>query len=208
MFTQVLDVSVPIYPGMVVYPGDADVTIQMILAMDKGDAANLEAISMGLHTGTHCDAPRHFVRAAATIDEVPLDRFVGWAHVIDATRVRSIEPDLLDTMPSVEGEILLFKTSNSDLWKEETFSQEFAYVSPGAANWLVQHRVKTVGVDYLSVERFGAPPEAHRILLGAGVCLVEGLNLAAAEPGRWFLVAAPLKIRAVGGAPARAILLR
>ena len=198
---QIFDVSVPIRPGMITYPGDPQVQMERVVSIEHGDVANLTRLDFGVHTGTHVDAPVHFIDGATGADALPLEVFLGPCEVVDATAaVDEVGPELV---PS-HVERVLFKTPNSELWERDTFDEGFTRIGPAAAERLVDNGVRLVGVDYLSV---GAP-ETHETLLGAGIAAIEGLDLRGIEPGRYSLACLPLRIVDSDGAPARAVLIR
>jgi len=207
---KIHDISIPITPTMPTYPGDPPVSIEPILQIAKGDAANVSRWSFGNHTGTHVDPPVHFFPSGATIDELDLNVLYGAARVIDLTRVETLitARDLERARMPRRATRLLIKTRNSRLWDRPGFQKNFIALAPDAARWLVARKVKLVGIDYLSVEPYDAPaPETHRILLGAGVIVVEGLNLRAIKPGEYTLACLPLYVQNGDGSPARAILI-
>ena len=179
-----------------------------MLDIERGDVANVSTISLGSHTGTHMDAPIHFVRGGEGIDRMPLDATMGLARVIEIQDPNSINPDELDARGIGRGERVLFKTRNSSLaWWTRDFIEDFVYVSREAARYLAERGVRTVGVDYLSVGGFYADGvETHQALLGAGIWVIEGLDLSGVEPGEHELICLPLKVEGGDGAPARALL--
>jgi arylformamidase len=192
---RIVDVSVPVRPGMIVYPGDPEVRLERVRAIADGDVANLSRLDLGVHSGTHVDAPLHFVEGGGTVETLPLDVLVGPCFVVD-----SLDPEAVPA----GAERVLFKTPNSRLWELDEFSEDFVALDAEAARALVERGVRLVGIDYLSI----GDEEAHRVLLGAGVVAVEGLDLRAVEPGEYHLVCAPLKLEGAEGAPARVLLLR
>lgn len=202
-----IDISTPIHPGMVVWPGDSAVRVEQTMHMDRGDPFNLTLLSMTAHTGTHVDAPRHFLADGVAIDQMPLDTLVGPAQVIEvndpvAVRAEHV-PDNLEP-----GARLLFKTRNStEYLARPGFVEEFVFVSEEAALKLASASVRMVGMDYLSVGGFrNDMRETHVALLGAGIYVVEGLVLAHVQPGAYELVCLPLLIPGADGSPARALL--
>jgi arylformamidase len=203
-----IDISVPLYTGMVHWPDNPPVRIERVLNMDAGDAANVSALSLGAHTGTHVDAPIHFLPQGAGIDALPLSATLGPARVIEITDEESIKRQELERHAIQRGERVLFKTRNSArCWQSDAFVEDFVYIAAEAARYLADVGVRTVGVDYLSVGGFARDGEAtHRALLSAEICIIEGLNLSQVEPGNYELVCLPLKIRGADGAPARAVL--
>jgi arylformamidase len=201
---ELLDITVPIREGMVTYPGDPTVHMERVSSIEKGDVANLTRLDFGVHSGTHIDAPVHFIDGGKTVESLPLDVLLGPVEVVEAARDGG-DVDAED-VARVPGGVqrVLFKTRNSELWAKDEFDDSFAKLSEGAAKELVERGVLLVGVDYLSV---GDPP-AHHALLGAGIVAIEGLDLRGVEPGRYRLVCLPLKLVGSDGGPARAVLMR
>lgn len=210
---HIYDISVPITPGETpTYPGDPGLEVGAWNAIARGDRANVSVLNFGAHTGTHIDAPSHFIEGAPGISSLPLDVLVGEARVVeippdaDAVDESHVRPESLRGATRV-----LFKTRNSALWEDPRgqFREDFAYIEPAAARALVAAGVRLVGFDYLSVEKFGSEDfETHLTLLSARVVIVEGLDLRAVEPGLYELCCLPLKLAAGSGdgAPARAVL--
>jgi arylformamidase len=207
-----IDVTVPLKEGMAIWPGDVTIKIERRRSMERGDAANNSAISLGVHTGTHMDAPKHFIKDGRSIDKLPLETSVGPARVIEIKDKISIKPEELKQHNIKKGERILFKTVNSPrCWQTDAFVNDFVFVTRDAAQFLVDAGVILVGVDYLSV---GSPldpekamrPDTHQILLGAGLYLIEGLNLTAVKAGDYNLICLPLKLMDAEGSPVRAIL--
>jgi len=178
--------------------------------MRKGDALTLSMFSMGAHSGTHIDAPMHFIRDGASIDRVPLSSLIGLARVIDIPdSVQAIDAAELARHEWKGAQRVLFRTRSSvrGWMTSPIFHRDFAYIAPDAAQLLADSGVLLVGVDYISAEQFGAPaPATHRILLGKGIPMVEGLLLAEIRPGEYDLIVLPLKVSGYEGAPARAVL--
>jgi arylformamidase len=204
----IYDISVPIRQKMPTWPGDPAVKVSLAMSMVRGDGANVSALSMGAHTGTHLDAPFHMVQGGKTVDQLDLQTLVGPCRVFQVRTEDEIDVTHLRGLPLKGTTRALFKTTNSNLWSaRDEFTEDFISLTPMAAKFLVSMGVKLVGVDYLSVEGYnaqGAP--AHLALLGAGVIILEGLNLADVPPGDYELIALPLKIEGAEGAPARALL--
>lgn len=203
-----IDISVPLYTGMVHWPDNPPVEIVRTASMDAGDPCNVSRLSMGAHTGTHMDAPLHFLRGGKSIDMMPIEATVGPARVLPISDPQAIKVDELEAYAIQPGERLLFKTSNSTrAWQSATFYEDFVYISREAAQYLAEKRVQTVGVDYLSVGGYRIDgPETHQALLSAGIWIIEGLNLAMVESGSYELICLPLKMIGADGAPARAVL--
>ena len=202
-----IDLSVPVRNGMVHWPGDPEYHINRTMDYSKGDGLVLSHIDLGVHTGTHMDAPLHFVPGGPTIDTIPLDATVGDARLIEIHDTESVKPAELENAGIQESERILLKTVNSaGPWNSDEFKRDFVYISREAAAFLADRKIRAVGVDYLSVGGFYKDgPETHRALLGAGVWVIEGLNLAALHPGPLELICLPLKLVNAEGAPARAI---
>jgi arylformamidase len=205
-----IDVSVTLRTGMVNWPGDPPVRFSHASSIERGDPATVSLLELGAHTGTHMDAPAHFVRGGIGIDAMPLDVAVGEARVIQIDDRDSIKLEELKAHGVQRGERILFKTYNSEhCWDADGFVEDFVYLSAPAASHLVERGVRLVGIDYLSVGGFAADGvETHQTLLNAGVWIVEGLDLKHVQPGRVELICLPLKIAAGDGAPARALVRR
>jgi arylformamidase len=205
-----IDISVPVRNGMVHWPGDPPFHIERAHDQEKGDAATVSQMTLGVHTGTHMDAPLHFIRNGRTIDEMPLDATVGRARVVQIDDPKSIKREELLAQAISAGERILFKTANSaKAWSSDKFEEDFVFIAQDAARYLAERGVLCVGVDYLSVGGFHEDgPETHHALLEAGVWIIEGLDLKAIEPGEYDMACLPLKLIGAEGAPARAILRR
>jgi arylformamidase len=198
------DISVPIRPDMPVYDGNPGVEVERVDAIDDGAPANVSRLSLGAHTGTHVDAPLHFIDGAPGAEGIPLDALVGPAVVVDATGVDALGEAELEGLGIPEGaERVLLKTRNSELWNRNDFTRDFLRLDGSGARFVVSRRIRTMGIDYLSI----GDREAHRELLGAGVVPVEGLDLRGVEPGEYTFVCLPLDVVGSDGAPARAILI-
>ena len=193
-----------------VYEGDAPMKFDFLKDMRKGDGFTLSVYSMGAHSGTHIDAPMHFVLNGAPIDRVPLEPLIGPARVIDIPDgVQAIDAAELGRHDWKGASRVLFRTRSSlrGWMSSSTFHRDFAYVAPDAAQLLADAGVRLVGVDYISAEQFGAPaPMTHRILLGKGIPIVEGLALERVSAGDYDLIVLPIKVAGHEGAPARAVL--
>jgi len=193
-----------------VYAGDAPMSFTFLKDMRRGDPFTLSVFSLGAHSGTHVDAPMHFVADGAPVDQISLEALVGPARVIEISdSVQAIDAAELARHRWKGAERVLFRTrSTARGWMSDpVFHRDFAYVAPDAAQLLADEGVKLVGVDYISAEQFGAPaPLTHRTLLGRGTPIVEGLDLRKVPPGDYDLIVLPMKVRGHEGAPARAIL--
>jgi arylformamidase len=193
---------------MVHWPGDPAFQIERAHDQEKGDVATVSKMSLGVHTGTHMDAPLHFIRGAIAIDQMPLDATVGRARVIEIADRKSITREELAGHAISAGERILFKTVNSEhAWDSDQFKEDFVFIAQDGARYLAEQRVLSVGVDYLSVGGFREDGlETHQALLAAGIWIIEGLNLKGVTPGDYELACLPLKLIGAEGAPARAIL--
>ncbi len=202
------DVSVPIRAGMVTYAGEPGPELEFTSRISAGAEVNLSALSLGSHTGTHVDAPHHFLDGRATVDQIPLDALCGPAYVLEYTGQEHIAAASLEAA-GIPGDTprLLLKTPNGGFWDDSEFHTDFIALTEDAARWLVERRFCLVGIDYLSIERFRAPGHpVHKLLLGAGIVVVEGLDLRRVRQGRYHMVCAPLNVAGAEGAPARVFL--
>lgn len=205
---KLYDITVPISNELPVYPGDPAIQITRVMSLEKGDIARVSHVSFSTHIGTHIDPPYHFMQDGKPADELPLDIFIGPARVVDVGDVDSIDAALLAGLDLDGVERLLFKTRNSRFWREtKEFQKEFVYLETGGAELLVRRGLRLVGIDYLSIEKFNFDkPTTHWTLLGAGVVVVEGLDLNDVPPGDYELICLPLKIKNGDGGPARVVL--
>jgi arylformamidase len=204
------DISIMIMPNMPTWPGDPRVELERFAMQENGDQANVSRLSMSVHTGTHVDAPYHFLAKGRTVDELLLKTLTGRAFVLHLPDVNLVTAAVLASaeLPPRTRRVL-FKTRNSDYWANglKTFQEDFVGISPDGAQYLVDRGVQLVGVDYLSVAPYADPVPTHQILLNAGVVIVEGLDLSAVSEGRYNLFCLPLRLAGADGAPARAILI-
>jgi arylformamidase len=208
MVDRWIDISVSLHTGMAHWPGNPPISIERVMDVRKGDSHTLSRICMGSHTGTHVDAPGHFLPDGKSIDQMPLTSVIGEARVIAIQDPESIKPEELDPYRIRKGERILFKTLNSSrAWQSSDFVEDFVFISQKAAEYLAERRVSAVGIDYLSTGGFkGGGKAIHETLLGAGIWLIEGLDLSQVNPGKYYLICLPLKIDEGDGAPARAVL--
>src|SRR5215468_2162112 len=201
--SQWLDVSVPIYTGMVHFPNDPSIEIDTITHVEKGDLCTVSRLTMGSHTGTHIDAPIHFLPGGTGAEEIPLENLIGPARVLEIKDPHAVKAEELRVHNLSARERLLFKTSNSErCWKTSQFVPDSVSIAEDAASYLARLNTLAVGIDYLSA----GSPETHRALLNAGVVIIEGLNLKGISQGRYELLCLPLKIVKGDGAPARVLL--
>jgi len=207
---RIYDLTVGISPGLPVWPGDPPVILERVKNIAEGANANVSRLECGVHTGTHVDAPLHFIDGAPGIDSLSLKVLTGRAYVIDLRNAQVLDAATLEAseIPPRTRRIL-FKTRNSAMWarQEKEFQTDFVAVEASGAEWLVRKGVQLVGVDYLSVAPYGNSRPTHRILLEAGVAVVEGLDLSQVSQGRYALYCLPLKLVGSDGAPARVILV-
>lgn len=207
--TRILDISVPVRHGGLVWPNNPEIRIEPHTELGRGDSSNQSRISFGSHTGTHVDAPRHFLEAGSTVDRLPLSALIGPAKVIGfGTDVMFVGADELRAHDLDGVERLLLRTRNSTFVTDAEFRPDFTYLTPDGAEYLASIGVKLVGVDYYSVEQFRAGHHrTHRTLLERGIVIVEGLDLSDAEPGTYAFCCLPLRLEGLDGSPARAVLM-
>jgi len=207
----IYDISLTLSADLPVWPGEPAVTLEQVKSINQGANANVSRLEMGVHTGTHVDAPHHFLNDGRSVEQLPLEVLTGPCYVLQLPDdVDEISAEVLTRTPIPAGvERLLFGTSNSRWWArgEQQFQTDFVAVSEDGAAWLVARGIKLVGVDYLSVAPYKQSRPTHQVLLTAGVVIVEGLNLAQVPRGFYTLYCLPLKLAGSDGAPARAILV-
>ncbi len=206
-----IDVTASLQAGRTpVYEGDAPMVFSFLKDMRKGDGLTLSKFDMGAHSGTHLDAPMHFIKDGASIDQVALTSLIGPARVIQIDdSVQVIDAAELNRHQWKGVERILFRTRSSLRgWMDSVqFHRDFAYLTGDAAQLLADDGVTLVGVDYISAEQFAAPePLAHRALLGKGIPIIEGLDLRNAPAADYDLIILPIKVAGHEGAPARAIM--
>jgi arylformamidase len=209
---RLIDISLPLSGSLPVWPGDPKVQVTRLMSIEAGDNANVSHLNCSVHSGTHIDAPVHFVPGALTADRIPLDVFVGPVEVHHLPDVAEVTPNDLVACHLPSGtERLLLRTRNSENWARGTteFDQHYVALTPDAAQWVVRRGLRLIGIDYLSVQRFSdSEPHTHQTLLSAGVVVVEGLDLSRVQPGSYQLICLPLKIQDSDGAPVRAALVQ
>ena len=208
---SIIDITVPMQSEMPVWPGTECIRLTPTKLLEKGDSYNASRLDCDLHTGTHVDAPSHFLADGTTVETLPLDVLVGPAFVAHLLEVEYITPeDLADLNLPTDVKRLLLRTRNSELWATETteFKKDFVALTPDAAQWIVDKEISLIGVDYLSVQRYSDDSITHEILLGAGTVALEGLNLSDVQSGFYELICLPLRLVGAEASPARAILRR
>lgn len=207
---KIYDVTFPISAATPIYEGDPQAEISLAHSIEKGDPANVSQICCGVHTSTHVDAPNHFISGGRKVHELDFDKLLGDCTVVEIDEnVMAIEAEHVENLENIER--VLFKTRNSQFWNEpeKGFRKDFTYISPAAARILVEKNIKLVGIDYLSVEKFGSTDFlTHIMLLKNETVIIEGLDLREVPKGNYELICLPLKyIGGAGdGAPARTIL--
>jgi arylformamidase len=207
---KIYDVTFPLSETTPVYEGDPAVKIDVCAELAKGDAANVTQLCFGAHTATHVDAPNHFIDGTRQVHELELEKLIGDCTVLELGKnIMAIEPKHIEKLGNTER--ILFKTRNSEFWNEpeKGFRKDFTYITPEAARVLVEMNIKLVGIDYLSVEKFGAKSfDTHITLLEKEVVIIEGLDLREVPAGDYELICLPLKIEGGtgDGAPARTVL--
>ena len=207
----IIDISVPLRSGMPVWPGSSEFRLTQVESLEKGDSANVSKLECEVHSGTHLDAPRHFVPGGATIEKLSLGILLGRAYVAFFPEAEAITAEHLDGLEvPLDLKRLLLRTRNSELWKEgiSEFKTDYVALTPEAAAWVVEQGIKLVGIDYLSIERYGEGSRVHQSLLKSNVVILEGVDLSDVEPGVYDLICLPLLLVGAEGAPARALLVR
>jgi arylformamidase len=193
---------------MPIWPGSIGFRIRYTRAFGMGDDVNVSQLEMDVHCGTHVESPLHFVDGGSSLEAFALDVFVGAARVVHLPDVESIGPDELEAaVVPARVDRLLLRTRNSDLWASSPdFQTDYVALSVDGARWIAEHGVRLIGVDYLSVQGYRGDPETHRVLMRAGVAILEGIDLSGVESGEYRLTCLPLRLAGAEAAPARAIL--
>jgi arylformamidase len=206
---QPIDISVRLTPEMPIWPGSHGFRLDRTRSFAAGDNVNVTRLDMDVHCGTHVDGPLHFIDGANAVDDFPLGMLVGPAWVAYLPQARAIGSSELTEAGVPDGvDRLLLRTGNSAFWADHShkFRTDFAALTPDAAAWIVERKLRLVGIDYLSIQLFDGDPETHRILMRAGVAILEGLDLSGIEAGAYQLTCLPLRVAGAEAAPARAIL--
>jgi arylformamidase len=208
---KLFDISIPVSPALPVWPSDPGILLERYRSISRGNASNDSRVACSVHSGTHVDAPAHFVENGATVEQLPLDILIGPVTVVELPEIDVITPDLIEAqrLPA-KTKRLLFKTKTSELWDDpgHQFNPDFVALSSESAGWIASKGIQLVGIDYLSIQLFrDAEPLTHRVLLEAGIIIIEGLDLRDISPGVYHLICLPLKLVGSDGAPARAILI-
>ena len=204
-----IDISVPLGPGIATWPNSVGVESVLTLSFAAGDGVNVTRLQMDVHCGTHVEAPLHYIEDGAPVGSIPLEALIGPAYVATVAVTDQIDGEALESsdVPQ-ECTRLLLRTSNSNrgLLKSNDFTRDFAGLTQDGARWIADRGISLVGADYLSIQHFDADPEVHRILMRAGVAILEGVDLSDVRPGTYRLTCLPLRLPAAEAAPARAIL--
>lgn len=210
---RVHDVTASLRPDLPTWPGDRMFHRTVVTDVSKSDSSTVSRLSLSAHNGTHIDAPCHFLADGSGIEELALDDLIGAVQVVGLEHLDGpiTASDLQDAGLPADMRRLIAKTNNSGWSRTETlFREDFVAFDASAAQWLVDRGVRLVGIDYLSIEPYGSDRvdhPVHKILLRAGVVVVEGLDLEGVDPGPYSLTALPLLIPGGDGAPARVVLI-
>ncbi len=211
-YEDYIDISYPLDESIAIYPGNPAFGIERVQDISRGDSTNVSRIIMGTHTGTHIDAPAHFIFGGNTIDQIPLDRINGNARVVDAMGCRDIDADLLCGIDIESDDIILFRTDNSNNWECDRILDDYVTLTYEAAEYLSKKRIKMVGIDYLTVERPRNRridgKSVHRTLLTSGIMIVEAVKLGNVDVGIYDFFCFPLRIIGLDGCPVRCALRR
>jgi len=204
---KIYDISWPISPATVEYKNKKTISFESLKEFET-DQVRVSKICLGTHTGTHVDAPSHFLKDGKTIDKISLDRLIGRAHVLDLTEVvDKITANDLEKFEFAAGEIVLLKTANSEQSLHGPFKSDFIYLDATGAEFLKEKQVRAVGIDYLGIERNDPEHTTHTTLMHADIVIIEGLRLSHVQAGTYFCICLPLDIVGLEAAPARAILM-
>lgn len=203
---SIIDISMTIDPKMIVYPGDTVPEFRPICTIEKS-GCNMTEMKISSHTGTHIDAPSHFLKDKNSIEKVDLEKFIGLTQVVEV-HTHTIDANVISNLVDKSVKRILFKTINSRFLNMNKFSKSHVYLTEDGAEFLVSMNVILVGIDYITIERFGTPDfKVHKILLSANIPILEGLDLSDVNPGYYILVALPLKLKGLDGSPVRAVLI-
>jgi arylformamidase len=205
---KIIDISMPLNPEIVQWPGSTEFSVKWTNRIRYGDPVNNSSINLDTHCGTHIDAPLHHIDDGESIDKIPLEMLIGPVYVIDVRGEPLITRKIAEQLDIPGGtKRILFKTDNSRNQNRRTFDENYVAISPDAAEWMVKSRIELVGIDYLSIQRYNSSDQTHNILLKADVGILEGIDLRNVEEGWYTLVCLPLRLIGLEGAPARAILI-
>jgi len=208
---NIIDISVTLSDKTIIYPGDPKPEYDLIFSLSNGGIANVGHLSICIHHGTHVDVPYHFKNGEGKFDEMPMEHWVGKVLVADLTKAeKCVKAEDLEGLPLDRYKRILLKTRNSlDYYKRPEFTNEFIYLDKSACELFVKSGIKTVGLDYITVDPDGSEDfPAHKTLLYNNVCIIECIDLEKVEPGEYYLMCLPLKLSGTDGAPARVVLLK
>lgn len=206
---NIIDITASITHDMTTWPGEDGVVYRIMQSIKRGDDYNVNKMIMGLHIGTHIDAPLHLIDDDMSIDQIALSHFIGEARVIFVDTKKCITAHDIMDKNITKDDIILFKTINSENPETEPFFEDYIYIDDEAAQFLVDKKIKTVGIDYMSVEDFYTENnETHKLLLSNRIGIIEGLNLKDVDEGVYFLSCLPLKIVGLEASPCRAVLIK
>lgn len=207
---NIIDISVPLSNKTHQWPGvHHELKLDKIKQINNGDHCNLSRVQMSLHSGTHIDAPSHYLDNGETIDNIEVSRLCGVAYVFDLTHLHRISAEDIDINKAENASIYLLKTSNSNIWQQGKFNKDYVHIDEGCAEKLAAIGLTLVGIDYLSIEEFESELHTvHKTLLSKGIIILEGLNLSSIEEGKYELYCLPLNICNAEAAPARAVLVQ
>lgn len=204
---KIIDISWPISSKMTTYKDKNDMQFHSVRSFEV-DGVRESLLEINAHTGTHVDAPSHFLKDGKTIDEIPLTNLIGPCRVFDMTHIKeAISAADLKNCDFSSISIALFKTANSNLSATDKFSSNFIYLDASAAQYCVEQNIKAVGLDYLGIERNQLNHETHKVLLNANVAIIEGLRLQHVNQGIYYLICLPMALVGLEAAPARAVLI-
>lgn len=206
---KIIDISVSVDGNTPLWPKAKGPLFKKVYDIKMGLSANDTTIKMGVHTGTHIDAPLHFIKNGKSVGKLSLDVFIGPVFVVNLPKVKEITADNLEKLKIPKNtERILFRTSNSSLWRSgKKFRKNYVGLTESAAVWLAKTDVKLVGVDYISIAKFNETISVHKILLGKEIVLLEGLNLSEVKSGTYELICLPVKFSDLEAAPVRAVLI-
>jgi arylformamidase len=208
---EIIDISLTLHNDMPTWPTSSGIKLTRSQSMESGDPSNVSRLDCDVHTGTHIDAPRHFIENGITVDQLNLHQLIGPAIVACMPELDAVDASDLESLDLPRDcKRLLLQTRNSELWGKNIseFRKDYVALSQNAAKWIVDHGIDLIGVDYLSVQRYGDGPLTHQILFEGEVIIIEGLNLNGVAAGTYDLICLPLKLKDTEGSPARAVLLK
>lgn len=202
---NIYDLTLPISKDLVVFPGDPSFRAEKLMDVDKGQGYTLQEFHLCNHAGTHIDFPGHIIKGGALSSRYSADRLMGNGIIIETPGVGNVTKDIIEKAEIQEGDIVFFKTENSRRKLHETgYTEDFAAISPEAAELLVKQKASIIGIDYLSVDCINDHAlTIHKILLSNDVLIVENLNLTQVPGGRYIIMIAPLNVADADGLPAR-----